>query len=143
MPANAYAVTELRSCGIRGQATSRKGFETQRFERLSPEVAKAGGPCEIRLHVFTAALVDNLAPTGIANVGQAVAGRRQVASNAVDAFPEHDLDRIQAFVQDDDINALSGSGNTHPDLFVIHVRGPKLNAARNRRADLPSRRRQS
>jgi hypothetical protein len=61
----------------------------------------------------------------------------------VDAFPEHDLDRIQAFVQDDDINALSGSGNTHPDLLVIHVRGPKLNAARHRRADLPSRRRQS
>jgi hypothetical protein len=32
-------------------------------------------------------------------------------------------------VQDDNIDGLSGRGSTYPDLFVVHVRIPKINVA--------------
>jgi hypothetical protein len=37
------------------------------------------------------------------------------------AFPEHDLDPVQALAQDDDVERLTAGGDTDLDSFVVHV----------------------
>jgi hypothetical protein len=34
----------------------------------------------------------------------------------VDAFPEHDLDHVQALVQEDDVKRLTAAGDTYLDF---------------------------
>jgi len=59
--------------------------------RLSLEIEETGRARQIGLHLFAAALVHNLPSHCVANVGQAVARRNQLASHVVDAFAKHNL----------------------------------------------------
>src|SRR5208283_3210839 len=97
--------------------------------RLPPEVAESGGASEVSLHVFAAALVDDFAPLGVAHVCRAVARRHQVAAHVVHALPEHDLYHVQTLVQDDDLEGLTTAGDTHLNLFIVHVAVHSVGAA--------------
>src|SRR4030095_7310690 len=88
------------------------------------EVAKPRGEREVGVHVFPAALVDDLTPHGVTDVPQAIACRCQVAAHAVDAFPEYDLDYVQALVEHDDLERLPGAGD--PNARQIAAAPPSV-----------------
>src|SRR6185503_7972811 len=88
--------------------------------RSSPEVTKPGRPCEIRLDVLAAALVDDFPAQRFPGVGHAVAGRREIHTHVVHALSEHDGDRVESLAEDDDIEHLSGCGHADLNLVLCH-----------------------
>src|SRR6267378_7056646 len=76
-------------------------------------------PVDIRLNLLATSLVDDLAPHDLADVGHAVASRRQLALDVVDAFAEHHVDPLGPLVQDHDFDGLPAFG-AHLDLLVVH-----------------------
>src|SRR5262245_39637184 len=77
-------------------------------------------PVNIRLHLVTAALVDNLAAQRVADVSETVSGRRERAPDAMSACAEHDLYPVGTLAEDDDIQRLPGLGDAYRDFFVVH-----------------------
>jgi len=65
---------------------------------------------DVRLDLVAAALVDDFPAHDAAGVGEAVAGRGELALDAVDAFAEHDLDAGGALAEDHDFEELAGFG---------------------------------
>src|SRR5467141_5147231 len=78
------------------QLLARPGLAQRRIE-----------PVEIRLNLRAASLVDDLAPHDLADIGHGVAGRSQLALDAVDALAEHYVDPFGPLVQDHDLDGLS------------------------------------
>src|SRR5215470_1177963 len=76
---------------------------------------------EIGHDLFAAALVYDLAPHDIAGVGHAVAGGRQPASDAVDAFAEDHFDGVDALAEHHDFQRLPRGGVADRDLLVVHI----------------------
>src|SRR6267143_5836340 len=90
------------------QLLARSGLAQRRIE-----------PVDIRLNLLAAPLVDDLAPHDLADIGHRVAGRGQLALDAVDALAEHYVDPFRPLVQDHDLDGLSVFG-THLDFFIVH-----------------------
>jgi len=88
---------------------------------LLGELELSRGTREIGLDVVAAALIYDFAAHRVAGIGRAIPRRRKVASHAMYAFPEHDLDPVQALAQDDDVERLAAGGDTDLDSFVVHV----------------------
>src|SRR5450631_218759 len=88
---------------------------------LAPRVAQCRvEPVDVRLHVGATAFVDDLATHDAPGIRQGVAGRSQCATDAVDAFAEHDLDALDALVQDHELEGLAGFGDADGDFFIVH-----------------------
>src|SRR6267378_5386590 len=90
------------------QLLARSGLAQRRIE-----------PVDIRLNLRAASLVDDLAPHDLADIGHCVAGRSQLALDAVDALAEHYVDPFRPLVQDHDLDGLPAFG-AHLDFFVVH-----------------------
>src|SRR5204863_7989696 len=87
--------------------------------RPSHEAGPAGSAAglELGLHLGAASLVDDLAPHGIAGVGEPIAGRRQRAAHAMRTFADHHLDCLGALAEDGDLDLLAGAGDPNFDFF--------------------------
>src|SRR6267378_6755455 len=90
------------------QLLARPGFTQRRIK-----------PVDIRLNLLATPLVDDLAPHYLADIGHAVASRRQLALDVVDAFAEHYVDPFRPLVQDHDLDGLPVFG-AHLDFFIVH-----------------------
>src|SRR5882762_3185860 len=90
------------------QLLARPGFTQRRIK-----------PVDIRLNLLATPLVDDLAPHDLADIGHAVASRRQLAFDVVDAFAEHHVDPFRPLVQNHDFYGLPAFG-AHLDLLVVH-----------------------
>jgi hypothetical protein len=62
------------------------GIVMQLAEPLPPKILETRSPCEVRLHLLAATLIDNLAPHGIADIHRAIACWGQSTAYAVDAL---------------------------------------------------------
>src|SRR5438309_1341971 len=98
----------LTPAGAPRQLLARSGLAQRRIE-----------PVDIRLNLLATSLVDDLAPHHLADIGHAVAGRRQLALDVVDALAEHHVDPFRPLVQDHDFYGLPAFG-AHLDLLVVH-----------------------
>src|SRR6267378_2013496 len=67
-------------------------------------------PVDIRLNLLSTSLVDDLAPHDLADIGHAVASRRQLALDVVDALAEHHVDPFRPLVQNHDLYGLPAFG---------------------------------
>ena len=86
-----------------------------------PRLAQIGiQAIDVRLYLFAAALIHDLPPHRRSRIGLAVAGRREVALDAVYAAPEHHLDALRALAKHDDLHRLSAVGRAHDDLLRVH-----------------------
>ena len=77
-------------------------------------------PVDVSLNVGATAFVDDFTAHDAPGIGERVAGRRQRATDAVNAFAEHDFDSLDAFVQDYELESLARVGDAHGDFFIVH-----------------------
>src|SRR5882672_7286878 len=100
-------------CARRGifpaAASTTPGFAQRRIQLV-----------EIGLNLLAAAFVDELAPSHASGVGQAHAGRGQVALDVVDAFAEHDLYPVGSLAVDHHVQRLPGFRYAYLDLLWVH-----------------------
>src|SRR5262249_43303701 len=75
---------------------------------------------EIGLDLLPASLVDKFPAPHAPGVGQAHAGRRQLALDVVNAFAEHDLYPVGPLAVDHDVQRLPGFCYAHLDLLGVH-----------------------
>src|SRR5882672_6131304 len=75
---------------------------------------------DIGLNLLPASLVDELPPPHAPGVGQAHAGRGQLAPDVVDAFAEHDLYPVGPLAVDHDVQRLPGFRYAYLDLLWVH-----------------------
>src|SRR5882672_1290620 len=74
---------------------------------------------DIGLDLLPAPFVDELPPSHVPRVGQAHAGRGQVALHVVDAFAEHDLYAVGALAVDHHVQRLAGFRYAYLDLLWV------------------------
>lgn len=79
------------------------------------------GSFQISLDLVARPFIHDLAPHRIADVGHAVASRRQSAPYAVNTFTEDDLDRFNVLAEYGNVQRLPGCGDPNRDSLVVHT----------------------